>query len=131
MGRCTRAIPSTTGGRAIAHAASSRRPRHSFWQVELQPSPSTRLPSSHCSPNWTSIQPWPFSVEPALHRFSAASPEVPPALEQQLADGGRLVHPVGTGGDEQVILFEKQAGELRARRTLTRARFVKLVSTGM
>jgi protein-L-isoaspartate(D-aspartate) O-methyltransferase len=62
---------------------------------------------------------------------SAASPKVPPALEQQLADGGRLVHPVGTGGDEQVILFEKQAGELRARRTLTRARFVKLVSTGM
>jgi protein-L-isoaspartate(D-aspartate) O-methyltransferase len=61
---------------------------------------------------------------------AAASPEVPPALADQLTDGGRLVHPVGSGGDEQVILFEKQAGELRARRSLTRARFVKLVSPG-
>lgn len=61
---------------------------------------------------------------------SAASPEVPPPLAQQLADSGRLVHPMGTGGDEQVTLFEKTAGELRALRTLTRARFVKLVSPG-
>jgi protein-L-isoaspartate(D-aspartate) O-methyltransferase len=61
---------------------------------------------------------------------SAASPEVPSPLAQQLADGGRLVHPLGTGGNEEVILFEKQAGELRTRRTLTLARFVKLVSPG-
>ena len=61
---------------------------------------------------------------------SAASPEVPSPLAQQLTDGGRLVHPLGTGGDEEVILFEKQSGELRARRILTRARFVKLVRPG-
>jgi protein-L-isoaspartate(D-aspartate) O-methyltransferase len=61
---------------------------------------------------------------------SAASPEVPSPLAEQLADGGRLVHPLGTGGDEQVILFEKRSGELRALRALTRARFVKLVSPG-
>jgi protein-L-isoaspartate(D-aspartate) O-methyltransferase len=61
---------------------------------------------------------------------SAAAPEVPGSLAQQLRDGGRLVHPLGTGGDEEVILFEKQSGELRAQRTLTRARFVKLVSPG-
>jgi protein-L-isoaspartate(D-aspartate) O-methyltransferase len=61
---------------------------------------------------------------------SAASPQVPSPLAQQLADGGRLVQPVGTGGDEQVTLFEKRAGELQPRRTLTRARFVKLVSPG-
>jgi protein-L-isoaspartate(D-aspartate) O-methyltransferase len=59
---------------------------------------------------------------------SAASPEVPSPLAEQIADGGRLVHPLGTGGDEQVMLFEKRSGELRARRTLTGARFVKLVS---
>lgn len=61
---------------------------------------------------------------------SAAAPAVPGSLAQQLRDGGRLVHPLGAGGDEHVILFEKQSGELRARRTLTRARFVKLVSPG-
>jgi len=61
---------------------------------------------------------------------SAASPEVPSPLGEQLADGGRLVQPMGTGGDEQVILFEKESGELRPRRTLTLARFVKLVSPG-
>ena len=59
---------------------------------------------------------------------SAASPEVPSPLTEQLADRGRLVHPLGTGGDEQVTLFEKRSGEVRARRTLTGARFVKLVS---
>lgn len=61
---------------------------------------------------------------------SAASPEVPSPLAEQLGDGGRLVHPLGTGGDEHVTLFEKRSGELRASRTLTRARFVKLVSPG-
>jgi protein-L-isoaspartate(D-aspartate) O-methyltransferase len=61
---------------------------------------------------------------------SAASPEVPSPLTEQLADRGRLVHPLGTGGDEQVTLFEKRSGEVRARRTLTGARFVKLVRPG-
>jgi protein-L-isoaspartate(D-aspartate) O-methyltransferase len=61
---------------------------------------------------------------------SAAAPEVPSPLSEQLADGGRLVHPLGRGGDEQVILFEKRSGELRARRTLTGARFVRLVRPG-
>jgi protein-L-isoaspartate(D-aspartate) O-methyltransferase len=61
---------------------------------------------------------------------SAASPEVPSPLAQQLADGGRLVHPLGKGGNERVTLFEKQSGELLALRTLTLARFVKLISPG-
>ena len=57
---------------------------------------------------------------------SAAFPSVPSTLVAQLAGGGRLVHPVGEGGDEEVVLFEKRGGELARRRMLTRARFVRL-----
>jgi protein-L-isoaspartate(D-aspartate) O-methyltransferase len=57
---------------------------------------------------------------------SAAYPSVPDAFSLQLADGGRLVQPVGPGGAEEVVLFEKQGEELTERRMLTGARFVRL-----
>jgi protein-L-isoaspartate(D-aspartate) O-methyltransferase len=57
---------------------------------------------------------------------SAAFPEVPPPLVGQLAEGGRLIQPVGPGGTEQVTLFGKSDGRLRALRVLTAARFVPL-----
>jgi protein-L-isoaspartate(D-aspartate) O-methyltransferase len=58
---------------------------------------------------------------------SAAFPEVPPPLVEQLAAGGRLVQPIGSGGSEDVVLFEKAAdGALRPRRSITGARFVRL-----
>ena len=57
---------------------------------------------------------------------SAAFPSVPSTLAAPLAGGGRLVHPLGEGGDEEVVLFEKRGGELARRRMLTRARFVRL-----
>ena len=50
-----------------------------------------------------------------------------PSLVAQLAAGGRLVQPIGPAGDEDVILFQEQAGELRPIRTVTGARFVPLV----
>jgi protein-L-isoaspartate(D-aspartate) O-methyltransferase len=58
---------------------------------------------------------------------SAAFPQVPPPLERQLAAGGRLVQPIGSGGEEDVILFERRPDGLRALRHLTGARFVRLV----
>ncbi len=58
--------------------------------------------------------------------ISAAFPSVPPTLAAQLTGGGRLVQPLGEGGDEEVVLFEKRDGELVRRRMLTRARFVRL-----
>ncbi len=57
---------------------------------------------------------------------SAAFPRVPPPFVEQLTLGGRLVQPIGRGGEEEVILFEKASGGLKRRRTITRARFVRL-----
>jgi protein-L-isoaspartate(D-aspartate) O-methyltransferase len=58
---------------------------------------------------------------------SAAFPRVPPPLEAQLSDSGRLVQPIGPGGSEEVVLFVKRDGRLHAVRTITGARFVELV----
>jgi protein-L-isoaspartate(D-aspartate) O-methyltransferase len=58
---------------------------------------------------------------------SAAFPEVPEPLASQLAEDGRLVQPIGPGGREDVVLFERWAEGLVARRTITGAHFVRLV----
>jgi protein-L-isoaspartate(D-aspartate) O-methyltransferase len=58
---------------------------------------------------------------------SAAFPSVPPPLAEQLAEGGRLVQPIGRGGSEEVTLFELEHGRLVPRRSVTGARFVPLV----
>jgi protein-L-isoaspartate(D-aspartate) O-methyltransferase len=58
---------------------------------------------------------------------AAASPHVPGPLIEQLAPGGRLVHPVGPGGHEQVTAFHKKADRLVADARLIPARFVPLV----
>ena len=57
---------------------------------------------------------------------SAAFLRVPPPLIEQLTLGGRLVQPVGPGGEEEVILFEKEPRGLVRRRTVTGAHFVRL-----
>jgi protein-L-isoaspartate(D-aspartate) O-methyltransferase len=57
---------------------------------------------------------------------TAAYPEVPEPLVEQLAEGGRLVQPLGLGGAEDVVLFEKRGGELRRVRSVSGAHFVRL-----
>jgi protein-L-isoaspartate(D-aspartate) O-methyltransferase len=57
---------------------------------------------------------------------SAAFPSVPPPLAEQLAPGGRLVQPIGSGGHEAVVLFERKPEGLARRRTVTGAHFVRL-----
>jgi len=57
---------------------------------------------------------------------SAAFPRVPPPLAAQLRRAGRLVQPVGRGGAEDVVLYEKDADGLRRVRALTVASFVRL-----
>ena len=57
---------------------------------------------------------------------SAAFPRVPPPLVEQLRDGGRLVQPMGHGGNDTVVLFERRGPELVRRATVTGAHFVRL-----
>ncbi len=57
---------------------------------------------------------------------SAAFPEVPPPLVEQLKQGGRLVQPVGSGGADDVALFERTERGLLRRRVVTPAHFVRL-----
>lgn len=57
---------------------------------------------------------------------SAAFTSVPPPLVEQLAPGGRLVQPIGSGGEEEVVLFEKRGDDLVRLRTVTGAYFVRL-----
>ncbi len=60
---------------------------------------------------------------------TAAAPDVPPALVAQLAEGGRLVIPVGeTTWDQLLWLIQKTPGGLR-RELLAEVRFVPLVAT--
>jgi protein-L-isoaspartate(D-aspartate) O-methyltransferase len=57
---------------------------------------------------------------------SAAFPRVPEPLVEQLTVGGSLVQPLGTGGNEEVVLFSKGDQGLLPQRTITGARFVRL-----
>lgn len=57
---------------------------------------------------------------------SAAYPEVPAPLVAQVRLRGRLVQPVGPGGHEQVVCFERTASGLEQMRVLTPACFVRL-----
>ena len=62
--------------------------------------------------------------------LAAAIPRLSAALVDQLAEGGRLVAPLGRGGDEVVTLFVKQDGRLNEGSVLTPARFVPMLATG-
>lgn len=57
---------------------------------------------------------------------SAASPDVPQPLVEQLADGGRMLVPVG-GRDEQRLVLVTRRGADIERKELSAVRFVPLV----
>lgn len=58
---------------------------------------------------------------------AAASPEIPEPLVEQLTEEGRLVHPVGPGGNEVVTAFRKEGRRLVEESRLVHAYFVPLI----
>jgi protein-L-isoaspartate(D-aspartate) O-methyltransferase len=57
---------------------------------------------------------------------TAGGPAIPPPLMQQLADGGRMVLPVGASDNQVLTVVENVGGEIR-QRTHGECKFVKLV----
>lgn len=69
---------------------------------------------------------WPGKRDFDIILVTAAAPQVPPPLIEQLAEGGRLVMPVGEPDSvQQLILLTKRKGKVSERR-LEAVRFVPL-----
>ena len=58
--------------------------------------------------------------------ITAAAPEIPRPLTDQLAEGGRLVAPIGGSWSQSLVRVRKQRGHLR-RQELTSVAFVPLI----
>ena len=58
---------------------------------------------------------------------AAAGPDIPPALANQLADGGRLVMPVGAIKDNQILVRLTRNGAQFTREQVLEVRFVPLI----
>jgi len=56
----------------------------------------------------------------------AGAPDIPPSWTGQLAEGGRIVLPVGNRDSQQLLVAEKRDGRLR-RRSICGVRFVRLI----
>jgi protein-L-isoaspartate(D-aspartate) O-methyltransferase len=61
---------------------------------------------------------------------TAAPPEIPQALIDQLANGGRLVAPIGRGWNQELVLIEKDANGRTRRRSAGGVVFVPMRSGG-
>lgn len=69
---------------------------------------------------------WPEAAPFDVILVGAAAPSVPGALEEQLADGGRLVVPVGDGEEQRLLRVRRRDGAVE-REEVERSRFVPLV----
>ena len=116
------------------HAAVLARLVAHVWSVELHPGLSARaaeqLPAAGTA-NVTLLLGDGSLGHPADAPYdainvAAAMPAIPPALPEQLAEGGRLVGPVGD--DQRLVLLRRGADGTLRREQHERVRFVPLVS---
>jgi protein-L-isoaspartate(D-aspartate) O-methyltransferase len=75
--------------------------------------------------NGDGSQGYPESAPYDAISVAAAAPEIPPALIEQLKDGGRMVMPVGSGWDQELRVLYKSGGEISSR-VAAYCRFVPL-----
>ncbi|MBN1627877.1 MAG: protein-L-isoaspartate(D-aspartate) O-methyltransferase [Deltaproteobacteria bacterium] len=69
---------------------------------------------------------WPENAPFEAIIVTCAPTEIPEPLEVQLAEGGRMVIPVGESGFQQLLLLEKKEGRIRRQKTID-VRFVPMV----
>lgn len=69
---------------------------------------------------------WPEGAPYDAILVTAAAPAIPPPLVEQLGEGGRLVIPVGSADQQEVVRLVKREGRTE-RRSLYACRFVPLV----
>lgn len=96
----------------LSHQAEDRLKHHGIHNVHCRVGDGTR--------GWPEHAPFDGII------VTATSPTVPTALVEQLAEGGRLVIPVGPGKDQMLMLLRKVGGKIEST-PLCACRFVRLV----
>ena len=116
------------------HAAVLARLVTHVWSVELHPGLSERAAGQLAAAGVANVTlivgdgslGHPDEAPYDAINVAAAMPAIPPALPEQLAEGGRLVGPVGD--DQRLVLLRREAGGMLRREQHERVRFVPLVS---
>jgi protein-L-isoaspartate(D-aspartate) O-methyltransferase len=116
------------------HAAVLARLVAHVWSVELHPGLSDRAAEQLAAAGVTNVTllvgdgSLGHSAEAPYDAINvaAAMSAIPPALPEQLAEGGRLVGPVGD--DQRLVLLHRGTGGELRREQHERVRFVPLVS---
>ncbi len=121
-------------GSGYQAAVLSRLGRHLI-TLELEPALAEHASETLARLGYTNVEVavadgtlgWPAYAPYDIILVAAASPEVPPALIEQLAAGGRLVIPVGRAADEhQDLRLYQRHGDSLMWRSLFPVRFVPL-----
>jgi len=121
-------------GSGYQAAVLSRLVRHLI-TLELEPALAEHASETLARLGYTNVEVavadgtlgWPAYAPYDIILVAAASPEVPPALIEQLAAGGRLVIPVGRAADEhQDLRLYQRHGDSLMWRSLFPVRFVPL-----
>jgi protein-L-isoaspartate(D-aspartate) O-methyltransferase len=117
------ALLATAAGRVYSVErvrALSARARKALDSIEIR---NAALLVGDGSIGWRKFAPYDIII------VSAASPSVPPALLEQLADGGRLLIPIGTLEEQRLVLVRRYGDDISEEEVRPRCVFVPLLGT--